>query len=67
MAINNEVLTIQLQRCVGKSYCKDANEIEEFLETYNNFVLAYNAQTYQPNVYEESVIEYKLVGEVRPI
>ena len=67
MAINNEVLMIQLQRCVGKTYCKNESEIDEFLETYNLFGLAYNTQTYQPNVYEENVIEYKLIGEVRPI
>ena len=42
MAINNEVLTIQLQRCVGKEYCKNKTEIDKFLETYNLFGLAYN-------------------------
>ena len=63
----NDNVSIELHRCVGEEHCKDEAEFNEFLQTYNLFGIMYNTQTYEPNTYNENVIDYKLKGEVRPI
>ena len=67
MAELNDNLKIELHRCVGKSHCKSETEIDEFLQMHNQFGIMYNTQTYEPNTYDENVINYFLKGEVRPI
>ena len=52
---DNQHLTVDIYPCKGDN-CKTDEEIQLFLKQYTLLVVFYKQQTYQPDVYDNSVI-----------